>query len=199
MRRIPPGAVLSVMMLLLLAGVCAAQTELGGLFDPGALKPTDSVLKVKVGDVAPDFTLPAITGEKVTLSNFRGRKNVILSFVPAAFTPVCSEQWPAYNLGRELIEAQDAVVIGISTDNTPAQFTWCRSMGGVWFPVVSDFFPHGATAKAYGVLRGEGVSERAEIIVDKKGVIRWIKVHDINERPNLEILVNELGRLEGKD
>ena len=76
------------------------------------------------------------------------------------------------------------MVIGITTDNTPTQFAWCREMGGVWFPVVSDFYPHGATAMKYGVLRGDGVAERAEIVIDKKGIIRWIKVYDINKRPD---------------
>lgn len=182
--------------LLFFALSAQAQVQKDHIYDGGHLKPTDSTLKVKVGDPAPDFTLPSIMGGKVSLSDFRGRKNVVLSFVPAAFTPVCSAQWPAYKLGRELIEERNAVVIGITTDNTPSQFAWCREMGGVWFPVVSDFFPHGATAMKYGVLRGDGVTERAEIIVDRKGVIRWLKVHDINQRPDLEQLLNELDKLE---
>ncbi|MCF8055986.1 MAG: redoxin domain-containing protein [Desulfocapsa sp.] len=64
------------------------------IFDTGKLKPVDSVLKVKIGDRAPDFTLPSIQGEEISLSQFKGRKNVVLSFVPAAWTPVCSDQWP---------------------------------------------------------------------------------------------------------
>jgi peroxiredoxin (alkyl hydroperoxide reductase subunit C) len=68
-------------------------------------------------------------------------------------------------------------------------------MGKLWFPVLSDFWPHGKVAKRYGVLRSNGVSERALFIIDKKGVIRYIDVHDINQRPHLEDLVNELEKL----
>ncbi len=67
------------------------------IYNLGTLKPVDSELKVRSGDLAPDFTLPSISGQRVTLSQFRGKNNVVISFVPAAWTPVCSEQWPGYN------------------------------------------------------------------------------------------------------
>jgi len=70
------------------------------IYNPGALKPVDSVLKVRVGEPAPDFTLPSVSGEKISLSRFKGKKNVVISFVPAAWTPVCSDQWPGYNLAK---------------------------------------------------------------------------------------------------
>ena len=70
------------------------------IFSVGPLKPTDSKLKVKVGEKAPDFTLPSVAGEKVSLRQFLGKKNVVLSFVPAAWTPVCSDQWPGYNIAQ---------------------------------------------------------------------------------------------------
>ncbi|MEJ5349792.1 MAG: peroxiredoxin [Desulfosoma sp.] len=167
----------------------------GKIYTPGPLKPVDSQLKVRVGDAAPDFTLPSISGEKVRLSQFRGQKNVVLSFVPAAWTPVCSDQWPGYNIAKELFEARDAVLLGISVDNLPTLFAWTQEMGGLWFPVLSDFWPHGAVASQYGVLRSDGVSERAIFIVDKEGVIRFIDVHDINERPPLEGILKELDKL----
>ena len=66
----------------------------------------------------------------------------------------------------------------------------------MWFPVLSDFYPHGAVAKKFGILRSDGVSERALFVIDKKGIIRYIDVHDINTRPRLEVLVGELQKLE---
>jgi peroxiredoxin (alkyl hydroperoxide reductase subunit C) len=163
---------------------------------PGrARKPVDSQLAVAVGQEAPDFTLPGISGESVTLSRFRGEKNVLISFVPAAWTPVCSDQWPGYDLARPLFEKHDTMVLGISVDNTPTQYAWVAAMNGLWFPVLSDFWPHGATASAYGVLRTDGMAERALILIDKRGVIRFIDVHDINERPDLGDIARELEKL----
>jgi peroxiredoxin len=166
------------------------------IYDPGMLKPTDSRLKVKVGDKAPDFTLPSVSGEPVTLSAFRTRKNVVLSFVPAAWTPVCSDQWPGYNIAKELFAQNDAVLLGITVDNIPSLFAWTNQMGKLWFPALSDFWPHGAVAEQYGVLRSDGVAERALFIIDKKGIIRYIHVNDINKRPHLEDVMKALGKLQ---
>ena len=68
-------------------------------------------------------------------------------------------------------------------------------MGGVWFPVLSDFWPHGEVARKYGVLRSTGVAERALFVIDRQGIIRYIDVHDINERPKMETLMAELDKL----
>jgi len=165
------------------------------IYNPGELKPVDSQLKVKVGDVAPDFTLPSVSGRPITLSQFRGKKNVVISFVPAAWTPVCSDQWPGYNIASDLFDQNDAILLGITVDNIPTLYAWTKQMGRLWFPVLSDFWPHGAVAEKYGVLRSDGVSERALFVIDKKGVIRAIKVSDINVRPDLEYCAIELEKL----
>jgi peroxiredoxin len=167
----------------------------GNIYQVGTLKPIDSVLKVKVGDSAPDFTLPSVSGEKVSLSQFRGKKNIVLSFVPAAWTPVCSDQWPGYNIAKDIFNQYDAIFLGITVDNIPTLYAWTNQMGQLWFPVLSDFWPHGAVAKRYGVLRSNGVSERALFVIDKKGIIRYIDVHDINKRPPLEDLMGALEKL----
>jgi peroxiredoxin len=185
--------------LLAAPAVAGAQTLKDMIYNPGVLKPIDSTLKVKVGQKAPDFTLPSITGESVRLSQYRGKKNVVISFVPAAFTPVCSDQWPGYNMAHKLFEDHNAILLGITVDNIPTLFAWTRQMGPeLWFPVLSDFWPHGAVASKYGLLRKDGVSERALIFIDKKGVIRDLLVSDINKRPDLEYIAKALDKLDQK-
>ena len=162
------------------------------IYNPGRLKPTDSVLKVKVGDRAPNFSLPSLSGERISLSQYRGNKNVVLSFVPAAWTPVCSDQWPGYNIVEDIFKDHDTILLGITVDNIPTLHAWTTQMGKLWFPVLSDFGPHGAVADKYGVLRSDGTAERALFVIDKKGIIRFINVNDINQRPKLEELVKAL-------
>ena len=174
-------------------GASAAFKE--NIYNPGQLKPIDSKLNVKIGDPAPDFTLPSISGEKVALSRYRGQKNVVLSFVPAAWTPVCSDQWPGYNIVKDMFDMNDAVLIGITVDNIPTLYAWTKQMGQLWFPVLSDFWPHGEVAARYGVLRSAGVSERALLYIDKKGIIRDIQVSDINKRPDLESCATTLEQM----
>lgn len=162
---------------------------------PAAPKPTASQTSLKPGDVAPDFTLKDLSGHEVKLSQFRGKNNVVISFVPAAWTPVCSHQWPGYNVAKEIFEKNNAVVLGISVDNAPTLKAWTQQMGNLWFVVLSDFWPHGAVAKEYGVLRTDGMAERALFVIDKQGVIRYVDVHDIGKLPRLEVLVKELEKL----
>ncbi len=175
-----------------------SQAYKDNIYNPGILKPIDSMLKVKTGQAAPDFTLPSLSGQKVSLSQFAGKKNVVISFVPAAWTPVCSDQWPGYNITRGIFDKNDAVLLGITVDNIPTLHAWTQQMGQIWFPVLSDFWPHGAVADRYGVLRSDGVSERALFVIDKAGIIRFIHVGDINVRPKLEELVKALEEVNKK-
>jgi len=173
----------------------SSETYKNNIYNPGELKPVDSVLKVKAGQVAPGFSLKAVSGKIISLKDYYGKKNVVISFVPAAWTPVCSDQWPGYNIVKEIFDENDAVLLGITVDNIPTLFSWTNQMGKLWFEVLSDFWPHGAVADQYGVLRSDGVAERAIFIIDKKGIIRYIDVHNINQRPPLETLVRELGKI----
>ena len=200
-RRIFTGLIFAGILLLIPLAAHRASTQTistafdDDIFSVGILKPVDSVPKLKVGDKAPAFTLPALAGGKVSLGDYLGIKNVVLSFVPAAWTPVCSDQWPGYNISRDEFQRNDAVLIGITVDNIPSLYAWTNQMGALWFPVVSDFYPHGEVSDRYGVLRSEGTSERALFVIDKKGVIRYIDVHDINMRPPLETLIVELEKI----
>ncbi len=186
---------------MVILGVGAAYGQAGGfrdyIYPVDNLKPRDSVPRLKTGDRAPDFTLSAVAGGKISLGQYKGQKNVVISFVPAAWTPVCSDQWPGYNIAKDIFVKYDAILLGITVDNIPTLYSWTRQMvlnprDKLWFPVLSDFYPHGAVAEKYGVLRSDGTSERALFVIDKKGIIRYIDVHDINQRPPLEDLVKAL-------
>ncbi len=190
--------IISLFWLLCLSGTAGASSTAYGekIFDSGSLKPVDSVLKVTTGQKAPDFSLPSISGYMVQLSQYQGKKNVMLTFIPAAWTPVCSDQWPGYNIAKPFFDTYDTVVIGISVDNIPTLFAWTREMGNLWFDVVSDFWPHGLVSSTYGVLRSDGTAERALILIDKKGIIRFVHVGDINVRPDLKMIVDQLKTLD---
>jgi peroxiredoxin (alkyl hydroperoxide reductase subunit C) len=167
------------------------------IFKPGKLKPIDSVLKVKIGDPAPNFSLTAVSGQKVSLNQYAGKKNVVLSFVPAAWTPVCSSQWQDFMKRKDAFQKSDTVLLGITVDNAPTLYAWTKQMGNRWFPVLSDFWPHGAVADLYWVLRSDGTSERAIFIIDKQGIIRYVEVcEDIDEQPDNEDLFDVLEQLE---
>ena len=189
---------LGILILLLgTAGILWAGSSAfsGKIFDPGRLKPVDSSLKVHQGQKAPDFTLPSLDGNPVSLSQFSGKKNVLISFVPAAWTPVCSDQWPGYNIAKPLFDAHDTILLGITVDNLPTLYAWTREMNGLWFPVLSDFWPHGKISDAYGVLRSDGTAERALFLIDKQGILRFIHVSDINIRPELGMIMEAIKKL----
>ena len=185
------------LVLLLTMEVVGAQSESPpkGTYSLGKLKPTDSRLKVKSGGPAPDFTLPSVSGDQISLSQYRGKKNVVLSFVPAAWTPVCSEQWPGYNMVKEVLDQNDTVLLGITVDNLPTLQAWTQHIGPLWFDVLSDFWPHGAVADTYGVLRSDGFSERALFFIDREGIIRAILVMDINRQPDIKVCFKEMDKL----
>ena len=198
MRQILFASILAASLLVLVP--CRLLAQESGIpqdriFEVGTLKPLDSTLKVKVGDPAPDFSLPTINGRTITLAEFRGKKNVVLSFVPAAWTPVCSGQWPGYNIVQDMFDQAETHLIGVSVDNVPTLHAWVQEMGGVWFPVASDFYPHGQLADSLGILRSTGEAERSLFLIDKQGIIRYIDVHDINSRPDLGPLMKAMQEL----
>lgn len=86
--------------------------------------------------------------------------------------------------------------MGISTDNVPSIDGWCAQIGGLSYPVLSDFWPHGYVAVKYGVLREEGITERAIFVIDKQGIVRYIDIHDINEEPPIEPVLDTLKSLQ---
>jgi peroxiredoxin len=103
-----------------------------------------------------------------------------------------------YEAEQERFAGLDAQVLGISTDATPSKSAWAKSLGGLSFDLLSDFYPHGGVAARYGVLRPEGFSERAVVIVDKSGRVVFARRYDIDEQPDPAEVFRALeGRVEG--
>lgn len=148
-----------------------------------------------VGTTAPDFALLSHQGPTVRLSDFRGTQNVLLAFHVLAFTPVCAVQMQTYEREQSRLADLDTHVLAISTDAAPAKRAWAESLGGLSFDLLSDFHPRGQVASAYGVMRDDGISERAIFLIDKGGVIRWARLYDIPEQPDLEDALAALARL----
>jgi peroxiredoxin len=139
---------------------------------------------LSAGTLAPDFELRGHAGATVRLSSFRGKKNIVLAFHPLAFTPVCTVQMQTYEKERPRLDALDAHVLAVSVDAAPSKKAWAESFGGVSYDLLSDFHPHGKVAADYGVLRPDGLSERAIFLIDKHGRIAWAKQYQIPEQPN---------------
>ena len=150
-------------------------------------------MPLKPGDEAPDFELRSHRGGTVKLSDFRGKRQVVLAFHPLAFTPVCATQMAGYEADLAKFEEMGAAVLGISVDAQPAKSAWARTLGTISFDLLSDFHPHGDVAQKYGVYRPvEGISERAVFVVDKQGTIAWAKVYDIPQQPDNRELLDAL-------
>src|SRR6185437_1670517 len=129
------------------------------------------------------------------LSDYRGRKNVVLAFVPFAFSSVCSAQLPSYEAELDRFKDLDAEVVSISMDSTHALTAWAKSMG-TSFPLLSDFYPQGEIADRYGVRPEAGMAERALFAIDKEGVIRFIEIQDApGNMPDNENLFEALRRI----
>jgi len=139
-------------------------------------------MAVRTGDSAPEFDLEVEHRERLRLSDFRGRSNVLLVFHPFAFTPVCEDE--ARDLQENLGAFRDAgtEIVFVSCDPSPARQAWKRELG-VEYTFASDFWPHGAAAKAYGVFNEvNGSPLRGTFLIDHDGTVIWSLVKERDER-----------------
>jgi len=139
----------------------------------------DRGMAVEVGQQAPDFELKDQHGQPVTLSGFRGEKNVVLVFYPLAFSGVCSGELCAMRDDFPEVDRDDVELLTVSVDSTWVHRVWAEQQG-FEFGLLSDFWPHGGVAQAYGVFdEDRGLAVRGTFIIDKDGVVRWRVVHPI--------------------
>lgn len=130
-------------------------------------------MSVEVGQPAPEFTLTNQYGQQVSLSDYRGEKNVVLTFYPAAFTGLCTSELCALRDRSPEFGNDETVVIGVSCDRVPSLKRFA-AQEGIDYPLLSDFWPHGEVSKAYGVfLESHGISTRGTFVIDKGGILRW--------------------------
>lgn len=152
-------------------------------------------MTVKTGDRAPDFDLEAAHRERVTLADFVGRSNLLLVFHPLAFTPVCEDEALDLQENLEEFRRSETEVVLVACEPTATRQAWKEQLG-LEFVVASDFWPHGAAARAYGVFdEATGAPVRGTFLIDKTGTVIWSLVPEEDTRR--ETLVS--GSLEALD
>jgi peroxiredoxin len=143
------------------------------------------------GKKVKDFKLKDQNGQDVDLAACKG-KRVLLSFHPLAWTPICAQQMQDLEKNRKVFDKLNTVALGISIDSVPCKAAWAKSLKIKNTKVLADFWPHGAIAKSLGILRAEGFSERANILVDEGGSVLFVKVYPIKQLPDLAEIFNVL-------
>jgi peroxiredoxin len=139
---------------------------------------------LSVGETAPDFELKNQHGELVKLSSFKGNKNVVVLFIPFAFTGTCTGELCAIRDDLAAFQNDNVQVIAISCDSPFTQKIFAEQEG-YKFPVLADFWPHGGAAQSYGIFNADlGCALRGTFIIDKAGIIRWSVVNGLGDARN---------------
>jgi peroxiredoxin len=142
-------------------------------------------MTLSIGSAAPDFELSDQHGEKVSLSSFKGKKNVVVLFIPFAFTGTCTGELCALRDDLAPFQNENVQLLAISCDSMFTQRIFAEQEG-YKFPVLADFWPHGAAAKAYGIFNEElGCAMRGTFIIDKEGILRWQVINGLGDARNI--------------
>ncbi len=149
-----------------------------------------------VGTIAPDFTLRDQNQQPVTLSSFRGAKNVLLVFFPLAFTGICQGELDQLRDHLPQFENDSSVAMAISVGPPPTHKIWSLE-SGFMFPVLSDFWPHGEVSQAYGVFNADaGYPNRGTFVIDRSGIIRFAEMKQPGESRDQRLWLDALAALQ---
>jgi peroxiredoxin len=152
-------------------------------------------MSVEVGETAPDFELPDQNRAPVKLSDFRGRKNVVLMFYPFTFTPVCSGEICAIRDAAAELQNDDTQVLSVSVDSVFSHKVYA-DQEGVDYPLLADFWPHGEVARSYGVFKDDiGAATRGTFVIDKEGIVRWKVVNAVPDARDIADYERALAQL----
>lgn len=149
-------------------------------------------MSIAVGQAAPEFTLKDQSMAEVKLTDFRGKKNVVIMFYPLDWSPVCTNEHACVVNDMKKFDTLDAQVLGLSVDSAWSHKAYAEKMG-IKYPLLADFNPRGAVAEQFGVyLADKGITGRAIAIVDKGGKIAWFKNYDIPVVPDINEVAQAL-------
>jgi len=152
-------------------------------------------MAISVGAAAPDFTLKDQGQKEVKLSEFQGKKNVVLIFYPLDWSPVCTNEHTCLVNDMRRFDELDAQVLGISVDSAWSHKAFAEKMG-IKYPLLADFQPRGAVGEKYGVFLAEkGITGRSIIIIDRAGKIAWFKNYDIPTLPDIKEVSDALAKV----
>lgn len=147
---------------------------------------------IVAGAEAPNFTLMDNHDNYIRLSDYKGKK-VLLSWHPLAWTPVCTDQMRALETNWQSFEKLNTIPFGFSVDAPPCKKAWAMALNITNVSLPSDFWPHGGIAQKYGIFREQdGISERANVIVDENGKVQWVKVYPMQQLPDINEVLNIL-------
>ena len=142
-------------------------------------------MPISVGQPAPEFTLKDQSQKEVKLSDYKGKKNVVMVFYPLDWSPVCTNEHVCFVNDMKKFESLDAQVLGLSVDSIWSHKAYAEKMG-IHYPLLADFQPRGAVADKFGVfLADKGITGRAIAIINKQGNVAWFKQYDIPTVPDL--------------
>ena len=152
-------------------------------------------MAISVGSAAPDFTLKDQTQAEVKLSDFKGKKNVVIVFYPLDWSPVCTDEHACFVNDMKKFAELDAQVLGVSVDSGWSHKAFATKMG-ITYPLLADFQPRGAVGDKFGVYMAEkGITGRAIFIINRAGNVAWSKIYDIPTVPDLKEVAEALAKV----